>query len=402
MTVIRSKQRKKLLKKNKGFTLIEILVVFGILTIIMSITLIAMNPAEQTNRANDISARVTSEDFIRANALYYTEKKILPWAKNPACLNEIAVGGTLDSMPNCVEELTDAVVLKNKYMEQSDMREIHLNRCGDSAVVCYHPKSKDEYQYATYDKFGVSKPGCPGANGNSPDCYWCKPVVKHATCTIQPSPTPSPTGLSTLTPTVAATPTSTPLPDLVPGYRNDETKLLRTYAVFFFDYPGFPPSGAGWNIHLSLRSDFGGDHTQTHRSFATGSDNSHTSQAISWIKYRALTMKYAAYQSLAGQYPIYNSNCGKTVYWRVANWYNPSATDKKEGPTYTEIIDCTTKVNVVDPPLSWFTVYDQLNNKQKQFDASWDFDNSGFIDWTDYWLGAFSTKTRYGGWQPPE
>jgi prepilin-type N-terminal cleavage/methylation domain-containing protein len=383
------KRQRQDVKRRKGFTLIELLLVFGILTILFSITLIAINPLEQANRTNDIVARATAEDFIKANNFYYLEKKVLPWVGNTACSNEIALGGTLDIMPNCIEELTQVGVLKDKYIEQAGMREIRLNKCGDSAVICYHPKSKEEYANATYDKFGVNRPGCPG-NSNSPECYWCKPVMNNATCTAQPSSTPT------------LTPTPTSIPNLVAGYANDQTKLFKTYAVFFFDYPGFPPTGAGWNIHLSLRSDFGGDYTQTNRSFATGSDNSHTSQAISWVTYRALTMKYAAYQSLAGQYSIYNSNCGKTVYYRVANWYNPSATDKKEGSTYTGVIDCITKVGVVDPPLSWYTVYDQLNNTQKQYDVSWDFDNNGVIDWTDYWLGAFSTKTRYGGWQTPE
>jgi hypothetical protein len=86
----------------------------------------------------------------------------------------------------------------------------------------------------------------------------------------------------------------------------------------------------------------------------------------------------------------------------VANYYNPSATNQLVGPSYTGVIDCTTHVGVVDPPLSWYTVYNQWTGQQKQYDASWDFDGSGAIDWTDYWLGAFSTKTRYGGWQPPE
>lgn len=228
--------------------------------------------------------------------------------------------------------------------------------------------------------------------------------MEKANCSVSnpPTPTVAPTATAIPTPTLTPTPTIPLIPQLVPGYQNDQTKLFRTYAVFFYDHPGFEPTSAGWNIQISLNPTFSGDYTQVNRSFATGSTHSHTSQAISWVKYRALTNKYTSYQSLAGQYPIYANNCGKTLYWRVANWYNPSATDKKEGPVYTDVIDCNTKVNVVDPPLSWYTVYDQLNGVQKQYHASWDFDQSGDIDWTDYWLGAHSTKTRYGGWQPPE
>lgn len=391
-------------KTYRGFTLLEIVLTMGILSILLGIVLFAVNPSEQTSKAQDITVKAVTKDFIDANVQYYVAAKKLPWENNPDCHNELLRGGALVDLPSCVEELTKGGKLDEEYIDRAQLKDIYVNKCGDTAVLCYKPRTKEEYESgaATYTKFGVNNPGCPGKNGIDGECYWCKPVMEKASCSVNNPPTPTIEPTPTLVPTVVLTPTPTPIPDLVPGYRNDETKLFKTYAVFFYDHPGFPPTGAGWNIQFSLRPDFGGDYTQTHRSFATGSEHSHTSQAISWVKYRAITMKYSSYQSLAGQYPIYNSNCGKTVYYRVTNWYNPSATDKKEGPIYTGVIDCNTKVNVVDPPLSWYTVYDQLNGVQKQYHSSWDFNQSGAIDWTDYWLGAFSTKTRYGGWQPPE
>ena len=386
--------------RHTGFTLIELLVVVGVLAILMGITLLAINPLEQSSRAKDVAVKATVQDFIAANSQYYVDEKQLPWLKNTECEDELSQGGPLSDMPSCITELLKTQRLSEDYAQKDEISEIHVTKCGDTAVLCYNPRSKVEAGdgQTKYTKFGVNDPGCPGANGGE-DCYWCKPVMNSPSCNMQVTPTPTPT----ITPTPTVTPTPVPsFPQLVSGYANDETKLFRTYAVFFFDHPGFPPPPGAWSLHFSLRPDFGGDYTQTNRSFATSSDLALTSNAISYVAYRKITNKYVAFQSLAGQYPLYANNCGKPVYYRIANWYNPSATDKKEGPTYTGVIDCTTKVGIVDPPLSWYTVWDYATQKQKKYEPSWDFDNSNEIDWVDYWLGAFSTKIRYGGWQPPE
>ncbi len=211
-----------------------------------------------------------------------------------------------------------------------------------------------------------------------------------------PSPNPSPTS--------TPLPTATPTPQTIPGYANDQTKFFQTYAVYFFDYPGFPPPAGGWSTHISLNPDFSGDYTQTYRNFGIPSAYSQDAPLNqSYAALRTITKKYVGFTSVTtGITPYSSSNCGKTIYWRIANYYNPNATDKKEGPTYTAILDCTTKVGIVDPPLSWYSVFDMLTYQQKQYQASWDFDHNGIINFTDYWLGAFSTKIRYGGWTPPE
>ena len=267
--------------------------------------------------------------------------------------------------------------------------------------------------------FTMTVPITNTAAGNYIYQFW---VAKQGQSSVNPvngsvqvtqgSPTsvPTPTSAPTATPTPTTIPTSAPTnppinyDDIVPGYKIDQTKFFKTYAVYFFDYPGFQPSGAGWNMQISLRSDFAGDYTQQSNMFGIPSSYSQDAPLnVSYAVLRSITSKYVGFTSITSGYSFYNNGCGKTVYWRITNWYSPTATDKKNGPTYTGVIDCTTKVNVVDPPLSWYTVFDQGGtNQQKQYQASWDYDKNGVIDWTDYWLGAFSTKFRAGGWQPPE
>ena len=69
----------KFLKKNSGFTLIELLVVIGILAILLSIVLIAINPARQFGQANNTKRRSDVTQILNAIGAYSADKKgVLP------------------------------------------------------------------------------------------------------------------------------------------------------------------------------------------------------------------------------------------------------------------------------------------------------------------------------------
>lgn len=62
-------------KKNSGFTLIELLVVIGILAILLSIVLIAINPARQFGQANDTKRRSAVTQILNAIGAYAAENQ---------------------------------------------------------------------------------------------------------------------------------------------------------------------------------------------------------------------------------------------------------------------------------------------------------------------------------------
>ncbi len=62
-----------MIKRNKGFTLIELLVVIGILAILLSITLIAINPARQFGNANNTKRRSAVTQILNAIGAYQAE-----------------------------------------------------------------------------------------------------------------------------------------------------------------------------------------------------------------------------------------------------------------------------------------------------------------------------------------
>lgn len=66
-------------KNQKGFTLIELLVVIGILAILLSIVLIAINPARQFGQANDTRRRSDVTAILNAVGAYSADHKgVLP------------------------------------------------------------------------------------------------------------------------------------------------------------------------------------------------------------------------------------------------------------------------------------------------------------------------------------
>lgn len=397
------RRRKKAKKLVFGFTLMELLIVLGILTVLMSIVIIALNPFQQLNRANDVSTKAIANDFVSAAQQFYATEKEMPWTKNQNCKNEFASGKTLADMPDCTQELTGGGKLQDTYAQASQLKDLYVNVCGSSAVVCYNPKSKIENADAEtkYDKFGVNQPGCPAASGDSANCYWCKPLNNETKCT---EPTPTPTALPTPTPTRAPTATPTPPPDYVTlygigGYKLDDTKFFQTYAVLAFTDPGIPPN---WDIDVSMRPDFGGTTSFTSIGYTVnGVPATTNTDTIFWVAYAGdgnfgtltspsyqaqtkLSAKHFAFISMPYEWSQYASGCGKTIYWRVVQSPNGGVGyyPTPHGPTYTGTIDCTTKVGVVS---DWY-----------------DINNDGVVDWVDYIIEALQTKLRYGGWQPPE
>jgi len=66
---------KKNIKKNRGFTLIEILVVIGIIAILAAVVLIAINPARQFAQANDSQRSANLNAILNAVGQYVADNK---------------------------------------------------------------------------------------------------------------------------------------------------------------------------------------------------------------------------------------------------------------------------------------------------------------------------------------
>jgi len=61
------------MRNRKGFTLIELLVVIGILAVLLAITLIAVNPAENIEDAEDTQRRSDATQILNAVSQYIVD-----------------------------------------------------------------------------------------------------------------------------------------------------------------------------------------------------------------------------------------------------------------------------------------------------------------------------------------
>lgn len=65
----------RLLKRSSGFTLIELVVVMGVLTILLAIVLVAINPQRQFQQANDTQRRSDVNAVLNAIHQYAADNK---------------------------------------------------------------------------------------------------------------------------------------------------------------------------------------------------------------------------------------------------------------------------------------------------------------------------------------
>lgn len=87
---------KKLIKKGAmggGFTLVELLIVIGLLGAIALIVIAAINPIEQANRARDTRFKADSAQMISAVDRYFASRSEFPWVTSGSATdNDSAYG----------------------------------------------------------------------------------------------------------------------------------------------------------------------------------------------------------------------------------------------------------------------------------------------------------------------
>lgn len=170
------------MKKTKGFTMIELLIVIAVLGILAIAVLAAINPIEQINRGKDTGSRSDAEQLISGIDRFYATKGYYPWMTNPTVsqamlfTNINALNYVLDNLVTQTGELKES--FRNRIIagDYNPMFLYNEGSQGSSTYACFIPKSEaflDEAEIRCDNDSGMPSDfdtTCIGAGTNFYSC----------------------------------------------------------------------------------------------------------------------------------------------------------------------------------------------------------------------------------------
>lgn len=161
---------------NKGFTLIEILIVIALLGALAVGLLATVDPFEQLKKGTDTSIRNTTSEVYNAAIRYYSVKNAFPWVSD---VNGVSLGdaiftnagsGYLNLVISAGELKPEFIQLAGGNLNSIYITSTSVGNVRQNVTVCFLPGSKS-FKNDTNTKYDVSgnvPTSCPSAG-----CYWC-------------------------------------------------------------------------------------------------------------------------------------------------------------------------------------------------------------------------------------
>ncbi|EKD56043.1 MAG: hypothetical protein ACD_58C00312G0004 [uncultured bacterium] len=194
------------MKRNSGFTLMELLIVIGVLGILAAGLLAAIDPFEQLKKARDSNYRSAALELLGATQRYYANHGYFPWTDSGTC--QAAVNGTTAAteilVPNAVSSSSARALalgggqgmgefqpcLDNNLVGDGELKStfaqglattVYLSTWGKTNVrVCYSPEGKSNradtstnLHVTGSDASMLIASGCSIEQRNAGDCVQC-------------------------------------------------------------------------------------------------------------------------------------------------------------------------------------------------------------------------------------
>lgn len=143
---------------NKGFTLVELLIVIALIAILSVAVLATINPIEQTNKARDAKFKNDTAEVLGALERFYASQNEYPWNQVGTSISStvdavfgstqpefgvLDAGGT-DGVLITTSELKGSFRGKESFVigaKEEDVMYVYHGGTTNSNYVCFHPKA---------------------------------------------------------------------------------------------------------------------------------------------------------------------------------------------------------------------------------------------------------------------
>ena len=141
--------------KNNGFTLIELIVVFGILGILAATTLVALNPFAQFQKANDARRKTDLSQIQKALESFYQDYQMYPSSTN----------GANPYLMTYTDKSGSTVTVNWGNSWQPYMNTVPKDPASGKYYIYYSPSTDRQtyYLYASLER-GTAADDCKGAS----------------------------------------------------------------------------------------------------------------------------------------------------------------------------------------------------------------------------------------------
>jgi len=171
---------KKLLLQ-RGFTLVELLIVIALLGALAIGLIGALDPFEQLKKGTDTGTRNTVSEVQGAIVRYFALKGYMPWCDDSTCataqpLSEPLNGTT--TMETAISKIVNSGELKTDFtaIQSGQLDKVFVTGTPLTAIVCYQPTAKSFQSDVNtkYKKDGtLEDPDTCKSDDGTASCYWC-------------------------------------------------------------------------------------------------------------------------------------------------------------------------------------------------------------------------------------